>query len=512
MSKLQTHLGKGLTGIGQLLGQTLDLPDRSEETKLLADVAKLIAAGFNSLNTHRRFLLSSKLSPSAKKVAQDCPADTLLFGNTSQEKCRAAKEVEKTSKEIKVPERNQASTSLNSRRPTFERNIRPGSSTSETIPEIVEVRCIAGRLKHFVPQWTKITNSWFILNTVKGFKIPFISKPSRKKIKIHRLLSLDENSKMKTVIDDLKEKGVVSICKKEKGEFLSPYFLRRKPNGNARFILNLKHLNEFIKPPHFKLEDYRMAQQLVFKNCFMASLDLRDAYFLIPISKSHRKFLRFQFNSVRYEFSCLCFGLNIAPYIFTKILKPVIMQLRLQGILTVIYLDDILVIGRTFDECRKNINTSIQLLQSLGFIINFEKSQIIPSYECKYLGFNFNSLDMSLSLPEDKINKTLKLLLRIRNKSHCRIREFAQLIGTLISNCPAVPYGYLLVHSKEFERHKYLALRREGGNYNRTMALPNSLNFHINWWITTLRHNPKMYFKQTSFSIEIFTDASPTGW
>lgn len=96
------------------------------------------------------------------------------------------------------------------------------------------------------------------------------------------MFSAREKTIMQNVINELLVKGVVCICKKEKGEFISPYFLRRKPDGSARFILNLKQLNNFVNPPHFKLEDYRMAQQLIFKNCFMASLDLKDAYFFNP--------------------------------------------------------------------------------------------------------------------------------------------------------------------------------------------------------------------------------------
>ncbi|KAJ8915062.1 hypothetical protein NQ315_014317 [Exocentrus adspersus] len=97
-----------------------------------------------------------------------------------------------------------------------------------------------------------------------------------------------------------------------------------------------------------------------------------------------------------------------------------------------------------------------------------------------------------------------------KNKSHCRIRDFAQLIGTLISICPAVPYGYL--YTKKFERYKYLHLTRHGGNYDKVMPVPASLDQHITWWLNTLNGHPKLFFKQTDFVIEIFTDASPTGW
>lgn len=253
-----------------------------------------------------------------------------------------------------------------------------------------------------------------------------------------------------------------------------------------------------------------MVQNLLYRGSYMASIDLQDAYFLVPIAESHRKYLRFCFNSVTYEFTCLCFGLNVAPYIFTKILKPVTQHLRLQGVLLVIYLDDILIFGKTVQDCLRNIRLTKQLLESLGFLINIEKSVLIPSQELKYLGFCFNSRDLSMSLPEEKTSKMLKLLCSFRKKETCHIRELAQLIGTLVSICPAITYGRL--HIKTFERHKYLWLKKRGGSYKKLMPLPHTLNLDFNWWINTLKSDPKIYFKPAQFALEIYTDASLTGW
>lgn len=102
LSKIQNHLGKSLASLSQVLNELIDKPEKSDETKILVDTAKLMAESIHGLSIHRRFLLSPKLSLSAKKVAQECPSGNLLFGNDFQEKCKAAKEVEKTSKEIKV--------------------------------------------------------------------------------------------------------------------------------------------------------------------------------------------------------------------------------------------------------------------------------------------------------------------------------------------------------------------------------------------------------------------------
>ena len=122
------------------------------------------------------------------------------------------------------------------------------------------------------------------------------------------------------------------------------------------------------------MEDIRVAKNLITPGAFMGSLDLKDAFFLIPIHESDRKFLRFNFDGVLYQFSCLPFGLCTSPYVFTKIMKLVINALRVRGFISVIYLDDILCIGDTYDSCRDNSEQTSTLLKSLSFIINYEKS------------------------------------------------------------------------------------------------------------------------------------------
>lgn len=71
----------------------------------------------------------------------------------------------------------------------------------------------------------------------------------------------------------------------------------------------------------------------------MVTLDLKGAYYVVPITESSRKYLHFMFNGVRFEFSCLSFGLNLASYIFTKIIRLIVAHLRGQGYISVVYLD-----------------------------------------------------------------------------------------------------------------------------------------------------------------------------
>lgn len=214
--------------------------------------------------------------------------------------------------------------------------------------------------------------------------------------------SLQEQSLIVNQIARLKEKGVISRAETHPKQFISRIFLIEKQDGSHRLILNLKMLNKFIDTEHFKLEDHKTVSGLLSQNWFLASIDLKDAYYLIPIRRSDRKYLRFMFQGNLFEFNCLPFGLNTAPYTFTKLLKPVVSYLRNQGYVSVNYLDDFLLLGDSVESCESNVRETCKLLSKLGFIINEQKSKLIPSKRCKFLGLIFDSQKMSVELPKEK--------------------------------------------------------------------------------------------------------------
>lgn len=135
---------------------------------------------------------------------------------------------------------------------------------------------IAGRLRQFSLHWKSITSDTFILNSVTEYRIEFeIGEPLQ--LYAPRVLKFtdQEQSVIDNEINKLVNKGVIvktSHCGKE---FISTIFIRPKNDGSYRLILNLKNLNE-----HFKMDTLQSAVRLITQNCYMASVDLRDAYYL----------------------------------------------------------------------------------------------------------------------------------------------------------------------------------------------------------------------------------------
>ena len=58
-------------------------------------------------------------------------------------------------------------------------------------------------------------------------------------------------------------------------------------------MVNLKPLNRLIVKYKFKMESVRMLKDLVRRDDWMISIDLKDAYLSVPINKKDRRYLRF---------------------------------------------------------------------------------------------------------------------------------------------------------------------------------------------------------------------------
>lgn len=175
----------------------------------------------------------------------------------------------------------------------------------------------------------------------------------------------------------------------------------------------------------------------------------------------------------------------------------------------VIYIDDKLIIGRTYEECLDYVNQILTLLIRLGFIINKKKSDLIPRQRCKFLGFVLDSVSFILKNTEEKMAATQSLLKRMLTKETCAIEDFASLIGKLVSLCPATTYGWL--YTKVLERQKFLALKSCNFDYKSSMYISDKSKEDMGWWLKNL---PKSFcsLEQPDFDVTIFTDASRSGW
>ena len=188
-------------------------------------------------------------------------------------------------------------------------------------------------------------------------------------------------------------------------------------------------------------------RDLIVPNDYLIKIDLKDAYYSIPLDPKSRRLMSFTWEGKTYEHLSLCFGLGPAPRIFTKITKVAVSILRKLGIRVVVYLDDFILMGQSLKEIQMARDTTLFLLQNLGFLINFEKSVLEPTHTLEYLGIMINSLNMTFSLPEDKSYHLINLCHQTIAAQNLTAHQLAKVIGKLIATMPAISPALIQVRS-----------------------------------------------------------------
>ena len=183
-------------------------------------------------------------------------------------------------------------------------------------------------------------------------------------------------------------------------------------------------------------------------NCFMATIDLKDAYYSVPVNVNHRRYLRFIWKNQLFQYTCLPNGLSSAPRLFTKILKPLYATLRSQGFENVGYIDDSYLQGGTFADCDTNVAVTANLFCNLGFLLNHEKSVFEPRQIITFLGFVLNAAAMTVALTPGKASKLVTKAKTILGKQSPFIREVSELIGLMVSSFPGVMHGPLFYRQR----------------------------------------------------------------
>ncbi len=371
--------------------------------------------------------------------------------------------------------------------------------------------CLAGRLQHFSEQWASITSDKEILQTISGAVIAFENgiSPTQVEVKRNYRFNTTEDELITTEINSLLDNGVLEVTEHSDDEYVSNIFLRKKKNGKYRMILNLKDLNQQIEYHHFKMETFEQALTIVSPNCKMASIDLKDAYYCVPVHPDFRKFLRFAWRGNLLQFTCFPNGLSSAPRKYTKIMKPVYATLRERGHNITGYIDDMLILAETEQQLVKSVQATIHLLESLGFIINWEKSAINPTTQISHLGFIINSETMQVTLSVDKRDRIQDMCTALYTKDTDTIRNVAKVIGSIVACFSAVELGPL--HYRALEREKSEALKENMGNFDRLMCISEEMKSELKWWIDNV-HQQHRCISKGAPDVTIETDASHEGW
>ena len=276
-----------------------------------------------------------------------------------------------------------------------------------------------------------------------------------------------------------------------------------------RPVIDLSVLNSYMLVPISKMETAEIIRNSVTKGDWLVLIDLKDACFHVPIHPDSQHLLRFHVDKRTYQFKALPLGLATALLEFTRIVKEVKLVLQSRGIRVHQCLDDWLLRANTRHQCQLHTKELLHVVQELGFVINFEKSELEPTQKIDFLGYQLDLVQGKVFPTEKKLKILEKAVQDMESVSQTTPRLLMSLIGVLASLEKTIPMGRL--HMRPFQW--YLKTHWQyPQSLDLKIPVSNLLKSYLQWWKDpkNLRKGCPLHPQQ--LNTLIFTDASNQGW
>ena len=292
--------------------------------------------------------------------------------------------------------------------------------------------------------------------------------------------------------------------------FYGRLFLRPKPGGRWRTIVDLSQLNTYIKNDSFRMESSISIQESMRPGMWATSVDLVDAYFHVPIHKSYRRFMRVALFGKVWQFRAMPMGLNVSARIFTKIIVELLKVVRCWGVHIRAYIDDWILKAWRAEKLRHQTLRVVRLCIKVGLMVNIPKSDLDPLQAITFVGTDFKLKEGYCYAPVERLQEIETLIAKIICRWGATARMWTSLLGMLGSVMRQIQLGPL--HRRPIQWFLQTRWHQSNGRWDSWIALEEELIVDLLWW--TKRENTRRGVSLEPFSPEItlFTDASKQGY
>ena len=311
-------------------------------------------------------------------------------------------------------------------------------------------------------------------------------------------------------VGSLVEKGAVERLSSAPAGFYGRLFTVPKATGGYRPVLDLSPLNAHLKHIPFRMESPSSFREALRPGDWVTSIDLKDAYFHVPIAPGSRKWLRFVWKGSPFQFRALPFGLSQAPWIFTTMVKELCRYVRARGVRLRVYLDDWAILSQSQEECRAHTALVLQAAEDMGFRINLAKCDLTPAQSFLFLGMCFNTVDFTVAPSQRRVDNLQALLAALLQREWAPVRSVLSVLGSMESMCPLIRGGRL---------HKRPLQRALADRWSQSWESPSALirlgpwfREAVSFWLSPSALLLGVPISPPPDDLCLYTDASKQGW
>ncbi|GBM45471.1 Retrovirus-related Pol polyprotein from transposon 297 [Araneus ventricosus] len=134
--------------------------------------------------------------------------------------------------------------------------------------------------------------------------------------------------------------------------------LIQKKDVSTRFCVDYTKLNEITINDSYPLPRIDDTLDALKRSQWFSTLDLKSGYWQVEIQPEDKEKTAFTTGKGLWQFKVMPFGLCNVPATFERLMETVLLGLTSEACL--VYLDDIIIVGRTFEEHLNNIRKVFQ--------------------------------------------------------------------------------------------------------------------------------------------------------
>ena len=388
------------------------------------------------------------------------------------------------------------------------RDLLPGSSS-----QLNDLNAIGARLNAFWRVWEQEGASpWIVSILRKGFSLRFKELPplSSRPLPFSLPVSLLRRQALHAEILEMIEKGAVEQAQDSSPGFYSRVFVVPKTSGGWRPVIDLSALNKFLVVPKFSMETAESIRLAMPLEAWVVSLDLKDAYFHIPIHKMYRKYLRFSYLGQVWQFRALPFGLAPAPWIFTMVVKEIQIMAHRQGWFLHQYLDDWVLRHQCKVTLAQHRDKLLTLCQRLGLVINPKKSELTPQQDFVFVGYRYQT-KLGIVLPsQERIDKICLLVSLFCHQRTQPALLWQSLLGLMSSSEKLIPLARL--HMRCLQQDLKSQWSQVSDSADQLVHVSELSMRDLRWWLNWSNLTVGCPFRPPTPTVHLFTDASKKGW
>lgn len=246
------------------------------------------------------------------------------------------------------------------------------------------------------------------------------------------------NQQIKKLLED-------GIIRPSRSAWTSPvWIVPKKPDASGkkrfRMVIDYRKLNQKTISDRYPMPEISYVLHQLRGQKYFSNLDLASGFHQIQMNKQDIEKTAFSINNGKYEFTRMPFGLKNAPAIFQRAIDDILREHI--GKICYIYMDDVIVFGRTLQEHLDNLEKVLHTLNASNLKVQLDKSEFLHK-EIEFLGHiisseglkpNVKKIEAIKQFPEPNTIKKLRSFLGLMSYYRRFIKDYAKIAKPLTNS------------------------------------------------------------------------------